>query len=105
VVQAVPVGLILNEVVTNSIKYAFPLGGAGLISVVFSRLPGDLLYLRISDSGIGIPVDLDPLCSTGFGMRLIRGLAEDLEAAVEVDRAKGMTWVFTFRQLQIEMPG
>jgi two-component sensor histidine kinase len=103
--QAVPLGLILNEVITNSIKYAFPGGAAGRISVVFSRRPGGLLCLRISDDGVGLPDDLDPLCSAGFGMRLIRGLAEDLEAVVEVVKGGGTTWVFTFRQLQTEVPG
>ena len=102
VAQAVPVGLILNEVITNSIKHAFPGAATGRISVVISRLPGGLLSLHISDNGIGLPPDLDPLDSAGFGMRLIRGLAGDLEAAVEVPKDGGTTWIFTFRLLQSE---
>ncbi len=96
VVQAVLVGLILNEVITNSIKHAFPATTAGRISIRFSRQPQGSLRLMISDEGIGLPAAIEPLVSTSFGLRLIRGLAEDLEANVESHTGAGTTWVFTF---------
>ena len=96
VAQAVPLGLVLNEVITNSIKYAFPDGRSGLISIRFSSLSDGRLSLRISDDGIGLPSDMDPLYSTGFGLRLIRGLAGDLEAEIEMPEGIGTTWIFIF---------
>jgi two-component sensor histidine kinase len=96
VVQAVLVGLILNEVITNSIKHAFPATTAGRIAIRFSRLPEGFIRLKISDEGIGFPEETDPMVSTSFGLRLIRGLAEDLEANVESHTVDGTTWAFTF---------
>jgi two-component sensor histidine kinase len=99
VVQAVPLGLILNEVVTNSIKYAFLEIEEPLISLKLVTLPTGQICLQIADNGIGLPADLDPFHSTGFGMRLIRGLADELGADVELAREGGTMWKFTFRMV------
>jgi transcriptional regulator with GAF, ATPase, and Fis domain/two-component sensor histidine kinase/AmiR/NasT family two-component response regulator len=99
VVQAVLVGLILNEVITNSIKHAFPAVSAGRISVCFTHLPNGFRCLKISDEGIGMPTAIEPSVSASFGLRLIRGLAEDLEANVETHTDAGTTWIFTFLSL------
>jgi len=101
VAQAVPLGLILNEIITNSIKYAFPGDRSGLIRVELFPQEDGLICLHASDNGIGLPDELDPYCCQGFGMRLIRGLAEDLDAGIEVGRTEGTGWFFSFRMHSI----
>jgi two-component sensor histidine kinase len=78
--KAVPVGLILNEVVTNSLKYAFD-GKGGTIGVAVKALPGGALQLKVRDDGKGLPVGavvVKP--GSGTGMKLIDGLAHQIGA-------------------------
>src|SRR5262249_43273788 len=56
---AIPCGLILNELVTNALKYAFPAGRPGEIRIAFDLDPADGFILTIADNGIGLPQDLD----------------------------------------------
>ena len=102
VTQAVPIGLILNETITNSIKYAFADGTSGVVSIKFAYQTDKLLMLRVSDDGVGLADDLSNAKSWGFGTRLIRGLAEDLEASVELSTEGGTSWTFVFAKLQPE---
>ncbi|WP_158552665.1 histidine kinase dimerization/phosphoacceptor domain -containing protein [Spirosoma telluris] len=78
VILAVPLGLILNEVVTNSLKYAFPDGQKGTISIELVDLASQTYRLTISDNGVGFPPDLNPNRSRTLGMSLIRGLSKQL---------------------------
>jgi len=102
VVQAIPLGLIINEVVTNSIKYAFADKLTGRIRISLSLLPEDRISLYIADDGLGLPETFDPEAGDSFGIRLIYGLAEDLDAEIRVDTAGGLAWNLTFRRLQVE---
>jgi len=79
---AVPLGLILNELVTNAYKYAFPQGGEGNIRVTFSKLP-DHFYLRVADDGVGLPEDVNFRRHNSKGTRLIKGLVRQLGGTVE----------------------
>jgi two-component sensor histidine kinase len=97
VVQAVPMGLLINEVVTNSIKHAFPGNRAGRISLSFRHAGAGLLALSISDDGVGLPEHITPLASNTFGLRLIRGLAEDLDAEIRINARSGLSWTFSFK--------
>jgi two-component sensor histidine kinase len=77
---AVPVGLILNEFVTNSLKYAFD-GSGGTIAVSVDRQEGEVLRLRISDNGKGLPSKIEAAKpGAGTGMKLIDGLAHQIGA-------------------------
>ena len=77
---AVPLGLILNEFVTNSLKYAFD-GQGGVISIVTELLTEGRVRVRFSDNGKGLPTDPRPSAAgTGTGMRLIEGLGRQLDA-------------------------
>ncbi len=72
---AIPIGLIINELVTNALKYAFSDGRSGLIRV--SLQPTDGKYvLCVRDNGVGLPDDFDPLGGRSLGMKLVIGLAE-----------------------------
>lgn len=76
--QAIPVGLIVNEAITNSIKYAFPLTNNNEIVISMTSLPGNKIVLIISDNGIGLPADFDISKTDSLGIKLMRGLTKDI---------------------------
>jgi two-component sensor histidine kinase len=77
--QAIPMGLIVNELVTNAVKYAFPSETKGTIMVTLKRVPGEL-RLTIADDGKGV----DPRrADSGLGGRLVEGFAQQLGGQVE----------------------
>ncbi|MVM31224.1 tetratricopeptide repeat protein [Spirosoma sp. HMF4905] len=76
---AVPIGLILNEAITNSIKYAFPDNKAGQIVISFQHTGGIHYLLTIADNGIGLPVDMDSQQHDSLGLSLMRGLSDDID--------------------------
>ena len=80
--RAVAIGIIVNELVMNAVKYAYP-DGAGPIHVVLSA-QGDDLELAIADDGVGVNAKTDPR-STGMGQRIVGAMATKLEAEVERD--------------------
>src|SRR5450755_7762 len=89
--QAIPLGLILNEAITNSIKYAFPDGRNGLISISLSaNIPGQCLLI-ISDNGIGIPSSFKNKKAGSLGMSLMDGLSEDLAGKFFIENNQGTT--------------
>lgn len=81
VVQAVPVGLILNEAVSNAIKYAFPDGRKGKIGISLTEIEEGCCELIICDNGVGIPADKDILATESLGMSLMYGLSAQLDGA------------------------
>jgi two-component sensor histidine kinase len=93
--HAIPLALIINEAVTNSIKYAFPGNKKGEISIQMTD-GGTQFLLELSDNGIGIPqIDHDAEPET-LGIRLIKGLSEDIDAetSFEVDNGTKITIAF-----------
>jgi two-component sensor histidine kinase len=94
--QAVPVGLILNEAITNVIKYAFPGGQRGAIDIVMKRESGSRIMLSISDNGVGLPAGSDPGKKHSFGMNLIRGLAGQLGGTISIASDKGLCILIEF---------
>jgi PAS domain S-box-containing protein len=94
---AVPVGLIINELVSNSLKHAFPGGKRGEISLTITR--GDaLLTIVYKDTGIGIPADLDWCNAKSLGLRLIISLVEQLQGTIELDRSAGTAFSIVVRE-------
>ena len=90
VAQAVPVGLILNEAVTNSIKYAFTDGRLGTISVNIDQTDDGFCFIAIKDNGIGLPEDFDIEGLNSLGFNLMRGVAEQLEGLFEITSENGL---------------
>ena len=78
------IGIIVNELVMNAVKYAYP-DGAGPIHVEL-QAQGDNVVLSIADDGVGLNVKTDPR-STGMGQRIVTAMASKLEATVERDPA------------------
>lgn len=88
--QAVPLGLIINEAITNSIKHAFPDDREGVISVLLERVAANRFRLVISDNGVGMPDGLDKRNFLSLGMRLIKGLSDDLDAKLVIENKDGL---------------
>jgi two-component sensor histidine kinase len=88
VVQAVPLGLILNEAISNAIKYAFPGGAKGTISISFKNEDERYCRLSICDNGIGFKDNHVPAESASLGMSLMQGLADQLDADYLVTSSK-----------------
>lgn len=91
VAMAVPIGLILNEAVTNSIKYAFPQSRTGHIRVSLLCSGANNFTLKIADDGIGYPADFDVTKAKSLGIKLIRGLSRDLEGSFTMLNNNGTT--------------
>ncbi len=95
--RALPLGLIVGEVVTNAVKYAHPAGIEGNIAVGCKRTNGRII-IEIADDGIGLPEGFDPSRDGGLGLRLVRSLAAQLGASLAfTDTGTGLT-------VQIQMP-
>ena len=82
---ALPCGLIVNELLSNTFKYAFPGGKSGEVSIQLRRETNGTVHLLVGDNGIGLPRDLDWETPVTLGLRLVRTLARQIEANVETD--------------------
>jgi PAS domain S-box-containing protein len=92
---AVPCGLIINELASNSLKYAFPGDTRGEINITFGH--ADARYvLRVSDTGVGLPADFDPERGKSLGMKLVRMLTGQLCGEMECRNGVGTTFEITF---------
>lgn len=85
---AIPCGLIVNELITNALKHAFPNDGRGAISIRLERLSDGGVRLSVSDDGIGIPPDLDLDNANTLGLQLVALLSDQIAARLTVQRAK-----------------
>ena len=90
--QAVPLALIVTEAVSNAVKYAFPGGRSGHVSVCLQRGPDETIDLLIEDDGVGIPagrIETETGIRDGLGIQLIRGFARQLGATLTVTEENG----------------
>jgi PAS domain S-box-containing protein len=85
---AIPCGLLITELVTNAIKHAFPDGRSGHIEIEGKRLDG-IMHLVVRDDGVGYPEHVDFNGSETLGVMLIRGLTDQLEGTIALDRTNG----------------
>jgi two-component sensor histidine kinase len=87
--EAVPCGLILNELLSNSLKHGFPDGRQGVIQVSFLRTGDRRVELSVSDNGVGLPAGLRWEESPSLGLQVVRALAHQLRAELSVVRGGG----------------
>ncbi|HUI69551.1 MAG TPA: histidine kinase dimerization/phosphoacceptor domain -containing protein [Spirochaetia bacterium] len=103
---AVPCGLIVNELVSNSLKHAFPSGRDGEIQVIMERetpdtdaVDGEGWYrLTVADDGAGFPPGLDFRATNSLGLRLVCTLTDQLGGHIDLDNEKGTRFTITFRE-------
>jgi two-component sensor histidine kinase len=94
--QAVPIGLIINEAVTNSIKYAFPDSSGGAVAIKLQYLSDDGILLEIADNGIGLREDFDITRVRSMGMELIGTLNLQLEGKMTIQNKGGVVISIVF---------
>ncbi len=94
---ALPCGLILTELMSNSLKYAFPKGRAGEITIMASLRPDHQVLLRVGDNGIGLPDDLNLARVSSLGLSLVRNLTKQIRGEVAiVPQAVGSAFQIVF---------
>ncbi len=91
----VPLGLILNELVTNALQHAFPPGQGGGLDIEIGPYAETWIYLRVADTGQGLPDGVD-LKQGGLGFQLVLALADQLGGLLELERRRGASFLLTF---------
>lgn len=94
--KAIPCGLMVNEMITNAIKHAFPEGSTGEISVDFLK-ENEEYILIVQDNGVGLPKDLNLKKTETLGMQLINSLTYQLEGNLEITSRNGTKLKITFK--------
>ena len=97
--QAIPCGLILNELISNALKHAFAESEEGEISVTASCSDQDLVEIIVCDNGKGISEEIDIDKAQTLGLRLVRGLVVDqLDGELTLSREQGTRYTILFRK-------
>ncbi len=100
---ATPCGLIVNELITNSMKYAFPAtadrpeGMEGEIRVFLHKNDKDEIELKVADNGVGMPEGIDFRNTDSLGLTLVNALVRQLQGEIELNRENGTGFVITFK--------
>ncbi len=95
---AIPLGLIVNELITNSLKYAFSDGMDGEIVIDFNSLDEHYEFAVI-DNGIGFPEDLDYKNTDTLGLQIVNSLTDQIDGEIKLDRNNGTEFKITFKDL------
>ena len=95
--QAIPCGLIINELVSNALKYAFKDRDQGTILIQVKQY-GNKINLVVRDNGIGLPSSVDLELSDTLGFQLVHALVDQLDANMVVERENGRKYLITFGQ-------
>lgn len=102
--SAITLGLILNEAITNSIKYAFATTKDGKISISLSHISDSQLLLSIVDNGRGLPTDFESKIGASMGMELLQGLTDDLGGSLSIETNGGtrIKVIFNYKPVTTE---
>lgn len=98
--QAIPCGLLINEIITNSLKYAWPDGREGKIEIRLEQI-GSIIEMEVMDDGVGLPDKFDKLNSETLGLQLIATLTEQLEGELKVDTDSGTKYLLKFENIRV----
>jgi two-component system, sensor histidine kinase PdtaS len=99
--SAITLGLILNEAITNAIKYAFAKTEDGKIAISLAHISDSQILLSIADNGRGLPGDFDSKIGTSMGMELLQGLTDDLGGSLNIETNGGthIKIIFTYKAM------
>lgn len=97
--QAIPCGLILNELISNSLKHAFSNNLKGTVSVAL-ELAGEQVRITVSDDGIGMPAGFDDQRDGNLGLELVHTLVDQLDGRIERRSGRGVTYLLTFERIK-----
>jgi len=98
---AVPCGLIINELTSNSLKYAFPEDARGEVNITFEHTDAQYV-MRVSDTGVGLPAGFSPERGNSLGMKLVRMLTEQLRGEMAWSNGVGTTFEIKFPEQKWE---
>jgi two-component sensor histidine kinase len=93
---AIPCGLIINELVSNALRHAYPAGRRGTMSVTLVRNENGTHTLTVRDDGVGLPADLVLPPTATLGLALVETLSAQLEGTLSIDRSRGTAVSVTF---------
>ena len=94
--KAIPCALLLNEIITNALKHAFPEAQPGKLGIVFEKKPEGKYSLQVKDNGIGLPLEINLAKPETLGLQLITDLAFQLGGELKIYRNGGTTYELTF---------
>ncbi len=96
--SAIPCGLLINELVSNSLKHGFPDGRRGTISIFlgYQNEQQDTLLLKVEDNGVGLPEDFNPNQTSSLGVSLISSLTKQLRGTLQFQNNPGASFEITF---------
>jgi len=97
ITEAIPCGLIINELVSNALKHAFPKSRGGKIIIQLQKQETNRFVLTVSDNGTGFPDNIDHRNSPSLGLTLVNSLVQQLDGTIELDRREGTTFTIEFR--------
>jgi len=95
---AIPCGLIINELITNSLKYAFEITGSGEVKIVLSQLEDEVL-LTIEDNGKGFPTTIDFRDTESLGMQLVVSLVDQIDGEIKLESVSGTKYELRFKNV------
>jgi two-component sensor histidine kinase len=96
--QAIPCGLLVNELVTNAVKHAFTGRESGEIHLSLEEREDRGLCLSVRDDGVGMPAEIDPGNTASLGLKVVAALAVQLAGTFEIDRDRGTRISVNFRR-------
>ena len=96
--QAIPTGLIVNEIISNSLKYAWPNSQKGKISISLKEKNG-IVYLELTDNGIGLPGEFEYLQTETLGLQLIATLIEQIDGEIKIENLNGTKYLINFEKI------
>jgi len=96
---ALPIGLIINELLTNAFKYAFPDKQEGEIQIILHKQENELCLLQIRDNGVGLPATSSMNSEKSLGLYIVRLLVEQLDGSVTINRDQGTAFQIIFRNI------
>ena len=93
---AIPCGLIINELVSNALKHAFPGGMSGIVSISMRRDSPENIVLKVEDNGVGIAEEFDPHRENTLGLTLVSILVQQIDGTIAIERSHGTCFTIRF---------
>jgi len=92
----IPCGLILNELISNSFKYAFKDIDEGIITIKLATIENGKFQLEVSDNGIGIDKSFDVESAKSLGLKIVNKLTQQIDGTIECDLSSGTKFIIKF---------
>jgi len=103
--QATPCGLLINELISNSLKHGFPEGRSGEVRIALHVVEGtQQVRVSVSDTGVGLPHDFEAKRGKSLGLTLVASLAKQLGGTLEIGAGPGAEFIVTFKVDEPKQP-